>query len=133
MSRKLFVNLPVRDLDATVAFFTRLGFSFDPEYTDANATCMRVGETAFVMLLVEPFFAGFLDRPIAEARERAQVLLAVDAADREAVDAMVAEAVAAGGRTFRPPQDHGFMYQHGFEDLDGHLWEVFHMSAPPPG
>lgn len=133
MPRKLFVNLPVRDLDATVAFFTRLGFSFDPEYTDANATCMRVGEDAFVMMLAEPFFAGFLDRPVADARERAQVLLAVDAADREAVDALVAEAVAAGGRTFRPPQDHGFMYQHAFEDLDGHLWEVFHMDAPPPG
>lgn len=131
MSRQLFVNLPVRDLQASVAFFARLGFDFDPAFTDENATCMIVGDGSYVMLLVEPFFATFIDRPVADARGSAQVLLALSAGSREEVDAMVASAVEAGGRTFRAPQDLGFMYQHAFEDLDGHLWEVAHMRDAP--
>ncbi|MET0542714.1 MAG: VOC family protein [Variovorax sp.] len=128
MSTKIFVNLPVKDLDKTVAFFTALGFKFNPQFTDKNATCMIVSEEAFVMLLVEPFFKGFTPKPISDAKKSTEVLLCLSADSRAEVDGMVAKAVAAGGSTPNKPQDHGFMYQHGFEDLDGHLWEVAYMD-----
>ncbi|MDM0040175.1 VOC family protein [Variovorax sp. J22G21] len=133
MSTKMFVNLPVKDLDRTVAFFTALGFKFNPQFTDKNATCMIVSEEAFVMLLVEPFFKGFTPKPISDAKKSTEVLLCLSAERRADVDDMVAKAIAAGGRAPNKPQDHGFMYQHGFEDLDGHLWEVAYMdmSAMP--
>ena len=133
MSTKMFVNLPVKDLDRTVAFFTALGFKFNPQFTDKNATCMIVSEEAFVMLLVEPFFKGFTPKPISDAKKSTEVLLCLSAERRADVDDMVAKAVAAGGSAPNKPQDHGFMYQHGFEDLDGHLWEVAYMdmSAMP--
>jgi uncharacterized protein len=128
MSTKIFVNLPVKDLDRTVAFFTALGFRFNPQFTNEKATCMIISEEAFVMLLVEPFFKGFTPRPIADATKTTEVLLCLSADSRDEVDQMVAKALAAGGKTPNPPQDHGFMYQHGFEDLDGHLWEVAYMD-----
>jgi len=133
MSTKMFVNLPVKDLDRTVAFFTALGFKFNPQFTDKNATCMIVSEEAFVMLLVEPFFNGFTPKPISDAKKSTEVLLCLSAESRAEVDDMVAKAIAAGGSAPNKPQDHGFMYQHGFEDLDGHLWEVAYMdmSAMP--
>jgi len=133
MSTKMFVNLPVKDLDRTVAFFTALGFKFNPQFTDKNATCMIVSEEAFVMLLVEPFFKGFTPKPISDAKKSTEVLLCLSAESRAEVDDMVAKAIAAGGSAPNKPQDHGFMYQHGFEDLDGHLWEVAYMdmSAMP--
>ena len=133
MSTKMFVNLPVKDLDRTVAFFTALGFKFNPQFTDKNATCMIVSEEAFVMLLVEPFFKGFTPKPISDAKKSTEVLLCLSAERRADVDDMVAKAIAAGGSAPNKPQDHGFMYQHGFEDLDGHLWEVAYMdmSAMP--
>lgn len=128
MSRQLFVNLPVRALDRSVAFFTALGFTFNPKFTDENATCMLVSEHINVMLLVEPFFAGFTNKPLADARATTEVLLALSCASREEVDALVGKAVAAGARTPMPPRDLSFMFQHGFEDLDGHQWEVFWMD-----
>ena len=128
MSTKIFVNLPVKDLDRTVAFFTALGFRFNPQFTNEKATCMIISEEAFVMLLVEPFFKGFTPKPVADATKSTEVLLCLSADSRADVDQMVANAVAAGGKTPTPPQDHGFMYQHGFEDLDGHLWEVAYMD-----
>lgn len=128
MPRQLFVNLPVRDLDRSVAFFTALGFTFNPKFTDENATCMVVNDQVNVMLLVEPFFAGFTPRPVADARASTEVLLALSCESREDVDALVRKAVDAGGATPMPPKDMGFMVQHGFEDLDGHLWEVFWMD-----
>lgn len=131
--RQLFVNLPVENLDRTVAFFGALGFDFNPQFTDENATCMVISEHIQVMLLVEPFFAGFTKKPIADARAATEVLLALSCESREEVDAMVAKAIAAGAATPMPVKDMGFMYQHGFEDLDGHQWEVFWMdpSAMP--
>ena len=131
--RQLFVNLPVENLDRTVAFFTALGFGFNPQFTDENATCMVISEHIQVMLLVEPFFAGFTKKPIADARAATEVLLALSCESREEVDAMVAKAIAAGAATPMPVKDMGFMYQHAFEDLDGHQWEVFWMdpSAMP--
>lgn len=128
MSRQLFVNLPVRDLNRSVAFFAALGFAFNPKFTSDDATCMVVSEHVNVMLLVEKFFAGFTPRPVADARVATEVLLALSCDSRDEVDAIVRQAVEAGGATPTPVKDMGFMYQHGFEDLDGHLWEVFWMD-----
>ena len=127
-SRQLFVNLPVADLDRTVDFFAALGFAFNPQFTDDNAACMVVSEHIQVMLLARPFFAGFTKKPVADARAATEVLLALPCETRADVDALVAKAVAAGAATPIGAKDHGFMYQHGFEDLDGHQWEVFWMD-----
>lgn len=134
MARQIYVNLPVKDLDRSVAFFTRLGFSFNPQFTDKNATCMVIGADSFVMLLVEDFFKTFSSKPLADARQMTEVLLALSCDSRQQVDEMVRQALAAGGTAPRAAQDHGFMYQHGFDDLDGHAWEVMYMdvSAMPP-
>jgi predicted lactoylglutathione lyase len=132
MASQMFVNLPVKDLKRSIDFFTALGFSFNPQFTDDNATCMIVGEGNFVMLLVEPFFQSFTKKPVSDARRQTEVLVAISRDSRAAVEDIVARAVAAGAATPMPPQDHGFMYQHGFEDLDGHQWEFFHMESAPP-
>lgn len=129
---QIFINLPVKNLDRSVRFFTELGYSFNPAFTDENATCMILGENLFAMLLVEKYFAGFVTKPLADAGTHTGSLIALPVDDREAVDALVARAVAAGGRAPREPIDLGFMYQHGFEDPDGHVWEVFHMSGELP-
>jgi predicted lactoylglutathione lyase len=133
MATQMFVNLPVKDLQKSITFFTRLGFKFNPQFTDENATCMIVSDESFVMLLAEPYFKGFTPKPVADARKSTEVLVALSAENRGKVDAMVREALAAGGSSHAEPKDHGFMYQHGFQDLDGHIWEVFHMdpSAMP--
>ena len=128
MARQIFVNLPVKDLDRSVAFFTALGFTFNPMFTDENATCMVLGENNFVMLLVEKFFQTFTPKPVADAHRATEVLLCVSADSREAVDELVRKAVAGGATTPRPPKDYGFMYQRGLADLDGHQWEVFYMD-----
>lgn len=129
MSRQLFVNLPVADLPRSVAFFTALGFTFNPAFTNEDATCMVVSEQISVMLLVNDYFASFTGKPVADARASTEVLLALSCEARADVDAMVGAAVAAGAATPMPVRDLGFMYQHGFEDLDGHQWEVFWMDA----
>lgn len=128
MARKIFVNLPVADLDASVAFFAALGFSFNPEFTDETATCMIVGEDIFVMLLVREAFQGFTPKTICDAHQSTEVLVALSCESRQEVDALVRNAVAAGGSTYNEPQDHGFMYQHGFQDPDGHIWELVYME-----
>lgn len=133
MVRQIFVNLPVADLKASIAFFARLGFTFNPDFTDDTATCMIVGDNIFAMLMVRERFAGFAPHPPADARAATEVLLALQLESREAVDAMVAAAVVGGGNTYNAPQDHGFMYQHGFQDPDGHVWEVFQMNAMQGG
>jgi predicted lactoylglutathione lyase len=132
MTRKVFINLAVTDLDRAKAFFTALGYGFNPTFTDANAACMVVSESIHVMLLTRPFFQGFTPKALCDAHAATEVLICLDADSRAAVDELVAKAVSAGARTPNPPQDHGFMYQHGFEDLDGHLWELVHMSGDPP-
>ena len=128
MATQIFVNLPVRDLDRSVAFFTALGYTFNAQFTDKNATCMVVGDSIYVMLLVEPFFKTFTPKPIADARSSTEVIVALSCDSRAAVDDMVRKAVAAGATTPMPAQDHGFMYQHGYQDLDGHLWELMWMD-----
>ena len=127
-STRMFVNLPVKDLPATMAFFRHLGFAFEPRFTNDKAACMVISETIFAMLLTHEKFAGFAPHPIADARATTEVLNALSCESRAEVDDMVAAAVAAGGRTYNAPQDHGFMYGHGFQDLDGHVWEVFWMD-----
>ena len=128
---QMFVNLPVRDLDRTVAFFTALGFSFNPKFTDENATCMLVGDDCFVMLLVEPFFRQFTDKQLCDTATSIETLVALGADSREGVDALLKAALEAGAREPRPAQDHGFMYTRSFEDPDGHTWEIFHMAGDP--
>lgn len=128
MARKIFVNLPVRDLERSVEFFTRLGFTFNPQFTDESATCMVVSEEAFVMLLVEPRFRDFTDRQICDTATRTEGIFALSAESRAEVDQMVDTALAGGGSVAKPPQDLGFMYLRSFYDLDGHHWEVLHMD-----
>ena len=129
MKRMIFVNLPVKDLNRSVEFFTKLGFSFNPEYTDETATCMIVSDDAFVMLLTEPKFKTFTPKEICDATKSTEVLVALSCESRDEVDDMVRKAVAAGGSTYNEPQDYGFMYSHGFQDPDGHIWEVVSMAA----
>ena len=128
MTTQIYVNLPVKDLKRSVAFFTALGFTFNADFTDENATCMIVGENIFVMLLVESFFKTFTDKAICDARKNTEVLVCISTESRQKVDDLVSKAIAAGGTAPRKPQDHGFMYQHGFEDVDGHIWELVYME-----
>jgi uncharacterized protein len=128
MSTQIFVNLPVKDLNKSVEFFTKLGYKFNPKFTDENATCMIVADNIFVMLLVEEFFKTFAPKEICDTTKSLEVLVALSFESRSAVDEMVRKAIAAGGTTYKEPNDMGFMYQHGFQDLDGHIWEIFFME-----
>jgi uncharacterized protein len=128
MATKIFVNLPVKNLDASVAFFTRLGFSFNPQFTDENATSMVVSDDIYVMLLVEPFFQTFTPKAIADAGNTTEVIICLSADSREEVDRLADAALAAGGRQSKPLQQMEFMYARNFQDLDGHLWEVMYMD-----
>ena len=135
MTTQIFVNLPVKNLDKSIEFFTRLGYKFNPKFTNENATCMIVGDDIFVMLLVEKFFQTFTKKAICDATQSTEVLVSLSCDSRAAVDEQVRKAVAAGATTPQAPQDHGWMYDHGFEDLDGHNWGLFYMdmSAMPQG
>ncbi|MGA8052634.1 MAG: VOC family protein [Burkholderiales bacterium] len=128
MATQIFVNLPVKDLKSSVEFFSKLGFKFDPQFTDENATCMIVGENIFVMLLVERFFKTFTRKELCDATSSTEVIVCLSAESRAKVDELVAAAVAAGGTTPMARKNYGVMYQHGFQDLDGHLWELIHME-----
>jgi hypothetical protein len=127
-SRKMFVNLAVRNLKASMEFFSALGFTFNPKFTDDNAACMIVNDEAFVMLLTEPFFKKFTRREICDTSKSTEELLALSCGSRAEVDELVKKAVAAGGKHAMEPQDHGFMYGWSFYDIDGHHWEVFWMD-----
>lgn len=128
MITSIFVNLPVKDLDKSIEFFSSLGFTFNPQFTDSTATCMIVAENIFVMLLTEAKFRSFTPHPICDAKQSTEVLVCLSRDSRQAVDSMVGAALAAGGTTHSEPQDHGFMYAHAFQDLDGHIWELVHMG-----
>jgi uncharacterized protein len=133
MAKQLYLNLPVKDLDKSVAFFTALGFSFNPDFTDENATCMIVNDDAFVMLLKEGFFTTFTSKPIADTTGSTEAIMAFSVASREAVDETIRTALTSGGTPSQEAQDYGFMYNHSFQDPDGHLWEVMWMDpAGPP-
>lgn len=128
MATQIFINLPVKDLPASIAFFTHLGYTFNPQFTDETATCMIIADNIFAMLLTHSKFQQFTPKAIADAHKTTEVLIALDAESREAVDATVRKAVEAGGSIYADPQDHGWMYQHSFADLDGHQWEVLYMD-----
>ncbi|HSE40713.1 MAG TPA: VOC family protein [Acidobacteriota bacterium] len=128
MAKQIFVNLPVKDLKRSVEFFSKLGFEFNPQFTDENATCMIVGDNIYVMLLVEKYFTTFTPKEISDATKSTEVIIALNAENNKKVDELVKKAVTAGGKTYSEPKDYGFMYQHGFQDPDGHLWEVFYMD-----
>jgi predicted lactoylglutathione lyase len=128
MFRQIFVNLPIKDMARSQAFFKSLGLSFNQQFTNEQGACLEIGDNIYAMLLVEPFFQGFTKLPISDAKKATEVLIALSCDSRADVDATVAKAVAAGATTPNAPQDHGFMYQHGFADLDGHQWEVFWMD-----
>ena len=128
MTTKIFVNLPVKDLNKSMEFFTKLDFTFNPQFTDETAACMVVSEDIFVMLLTEDKFKAFTPKAICDATKSTEVLVCLSFESREKVDEIVRKAVAAGGTTYNEPQDHGFMYGHGFQDLDGHIWEIIYME-----
>lgn len=128
MNPQIYINLPVRDLPRSKDFFAALGYGFNAQFTDEKAACLVISQDICVMLLIEPFFAGFTGKPVADARKSTEVLLCLSCESREEVDAMVKKAWAAGGTVPRTAVDHGFMYQHGFEDPDGHIWELAYMD-----
>lgn len=128
MATQIFVNLPVGDLPASVAFFTQLGFGFNQQFTDDTAACMVVSDSIYVMLLTHEKFKMFTPNPVSDAREATEVLICLSQPNRAAVDDVVRKAIAAGGNTYNQPQDYGFMYGHGFQDLDGHIWELMYMD-----
>jgi predicted lactoylglutathione lyase len=131
--RKLFVNIPVSDLQRAIVFFEALGLRFNPHFTDATATCMLVGEDAYFMLLERERFAGFSARPVGDARVETNAMFALGVGSRAEVDELVQKAMAAGATHAADPQDHGFMYGRSFYDLDGHHWELFWMDPAAVG
>lgn len=129
MVKQIFINLPVKNLQASMDFFKGLGYTFNPQFTDEKAACMVMGENIFAMLLVEEYFQTFTKKPVADARKSTEVLIAIDAPSRKAVEETVAKAKSLGGTIYDEPKDHGWMYQHSFADLDGHQWEIAYMDA----
>jgi uncharacterized protein len=128
MATQIFVNLPVKDFKKSIEFFTKLGFKFNPQFTDQTATCMIVGEDIFVILLTHEKFKLFTLKDICDATKSTEVLVCLALESRDKVDELVRKAVAGGGTPYNAPQDHGFMYGHGFQDLDGHIWELIYME-----
>ena len=128
MSKQIFINLPVKDLKKSITFFKKLGFKFNPQFTDDKAACMIIGENIYSMLLLEKFFKSFTKKKVADAKKTTEVLIAIDVKSRKDVDRMIKKAVAAGGSLYNKPQEHGWMYGHSFADLDGHQWEVLYMD-----
>lgn len=135
MSRQIFVNLPIKNMDKSQAFFKSLGFSFNPQFSNEQGACLVISEDhSYVMLLIKPFFSTFTKKSIADADKVTEVLVCISCDSRAEVDELVKKAIAAGGKSPNAPQDHGNMYGHGFEDLDGHIWELVWMEpdAVPP-
>ena len=128
MTTQIFVNLPVKDLSRTVEFFKKLGFAFNPQFTDENATCMIINDNIFVMLLVEKFFKTFTKKEICDTTKDTEVIVALSTESREKVDEMMQHVFEAGGKESREPQDHGWMYGRSFQDINGHLWEIIYMD-----
>ncbi|MTV40327.1 VOC family protein [Duganella radicis] len=125
MNKEIIFNLPVKDLDKSKAFFAALGFTFNPKYSNEKAAFMEVVEGSIrAMLMTEDFFHSLINKPVANAMEANEVIICLSCESREELDSLIAKATAAGARIPHPPEDHGFMYDQGFEDLDGHLWNL---------
>lgn len=128
MATKIFVNLPVKDLDRSKEFFGKLGYTFNPQFTDETAASMVISEDIYAMLLTEAKFKEFTSKPIADAKKTTEVLVALTVDSREEVNTLVDKALQAGGSEARPPMDYGFMFGRSFQDLDGHIWEIIWMD-----
>jgi uncharacterized protein len=129
MATSIFINLPVKDLEKTKEFFLKLGYTYNKQFTDEKAAALVISENIYAMLITEPFFKTFIpDKEIADTGKTKEVLIALSADSKQQVDELVEKAIAAGGKKFRDPEDHGFMYARSFEDLDGHVWELFWMN-----
>jgi uncharacterized protein len=129
MATKIFVNLPVKHLDKSMEFYKKLGYQFNPQFTDETAACMVISEDIYAMLLTHAKFKDFTPKAICDATKSTEVLVCLSCENRGQVDDLVRKAVAGGGTTFAEPKDYGFMYQHGYQDLDGHIWELIYMDA----
>lgn len=133
MATQIFLNMAVNDLDKSIAFFTKLGYTFNPQFTNDKATCMIISDTIYVMLLTKPFFQTFTEKRIIDAHKEVESLICISTESKDAVNEMVNKAEAAGATIPNPATDYGFMYQHSFADLDGHHWEFMWMDpAGPP-
>ena len=128
MSTKIFVNLPVKDLNKSMNFFKAMGYTFNPQFTDSTAACMVVSDDIYVMLLTHAKFKDFTPKEIVDAHKASEVLVCLSCESTDHVKEMVRKAVAAGGSTYAESKDYGFMYQHGYQDLDGHIWELVYMD-----
>ncbi|MGL4397923.1 MAG: VOC family protein [Hyphomicrobium sp.] len=128
MATKIFVNLPVKNLDQSIAFFKAIGFSFDPKFTDNTAACMVISNDIYAMLLTYPKFKEFTKKPIADAHKTTEVLASLSMDSKAKVDEVLSAAIAGGAAEFREAMDFGFMYGRSFNDLDGHIWEIFWMD-----
>ena len=133
MHKQIFVNLAVDDLPKSRAFFESLGLHFNPQFSNEQGACLVLGDNLYAMLLVKDFFKTFTAKPLSDPAQSTEVLVCLSCESRAEVDALVAKALAAGGTAPRAPQDHGFMYGHGFEDLDGHIWELVYMNPNAQG
>ena len=132
MHKQIYVNLAVNDLKRSIAFFTALGFQFNPQFTNEQGACMVIGDNIYAMLLDAEFFKTFTSKALCDTRTHTEALLCLSCGSRAEVDALIGKALAGGGRTPRPAQDHVFMYYQAFDDIDGHTWELMHMSGSPP-
>ena len=129
MNKQIIFNLPVQDLDRSKAFFAALGFTLNPRFSNENALFMNVvDDTLHVMLMTEALFTSLINKPVVRAREANEVIICLSCESREELDSLIAKAQAAGARIPHPPEDHGFMVDQGFEDLDGHLWNLVWMA-----
>ncbi|MES2132446.1 MAG: VOC family protein [Bacteroidota bacterium] len=128
MATNIFVNLPVQDLNKSIEFFTKLGYTFNAQFTDEHATCMIISDTIYAMLLTKAKFKDFTKKEIADAKKTTEVLIALSTDNKEKVNELVDKAIAAGGKEPNDAQDHGFMFTRSFEDPDGHIWEIFWMD-----
>ncbi|MET9109139.1 VOC family protein [Streptomyces zhihengii] len=129
MPQMIFLNLPVKDLETSKSFWTKLGYSFNPQFTDENAACLVISDTIFAMLLTEQRFKDFTKKDITDATVSTEAIFALSAENREAVDTLVDGALAAGGSPSGETQDFGFMYGRAFQDVDHHNWEVMWMDV----
>nr|WP_315249612.1 VOC family protein [uncultured Duganella sp.] len=129
MNKQIIFNLPVKDLGRSKDFFAALGFGFNPQFSNESAAFMIIVEDSILaMLMTEDFFTSLTNKPVAQALEGNEVIICLSCESRAEVDSLIAKATAAGARIPHPPEDHGFMYDQGFEDLDGHLWNLVWMS-----
>jgi len=128
MATKIFVNLPVKDLNKSMTFFVNLGYTFDARFTDETAACLVISDDIFAMLLTETKFREFTPKPLCDATQSTEVLICLSCESPAQVDDLVRRAIMAGGTTYADPKDYGFMYGHGFQDLDGHIWELIYME-----